>query len=140
MTFHKKFKEERVKRDLSQEELANMLNVSRQSVSKWEREQGYPNIETLIDLSYIFEISLDELLKSDEHLKGKIIKDSKQLKYPRLKSFFDMFYVIGIIVFILALPVLLFSATSAIILVINGILIALIGLTGKYFVDKKYVS
>lgn len=140
MTFHKKVKEERVKKNLSQEELANMLNVSRQSISKWEREEGYPSIETLIDLSYIFETSLDELLKSDENLKGKIINDGKQLKYPKLKMFFDMIYIIGIVVAILALPVVLLATTSAIILVINGILILLIGLIGKYFVDKKYVS
>lgn len=76
--FHEKLKEERVKRNLSQEEVANKLNVSRQSISKWESEEEYPSIETLIDLSYAFEISLDELLKSDQDLTEKIIIDSKK--------------------------------------------------------------
>ncbi|WP_245719436.1 helix-turn-helix domain-containing protein [Pelagirhabdus alkalitolerans] len=58
--------------------MANKLNVSRQSISKWESEEEYPSIETLIDLSYAFEISLDELLKSDQDLTEKIIIDSKK--------------------------------------------------------------
>lgn len=140
MVFHKKLKEERGRKELSQEELANMLNVSRQSISKWEREEGYPNIETLIDLSYIFGVSLDNLLKNDVDLKEKIIKDSKKLKYPKLKMLFDIVYLIGIIAVILGLPVFLLSSISAIIVVINGVLIILIGLIGKYFVDKKYVA
>lgn len=140
MSFHKKLKEERVRKELSQEELAKMLNISRQSISKWERKEGYPNIETLIDLSYLLEISLDELLKSDVDLKEKIIKDSKELKYPRLKMFSDILYFIGIIVVISTLPLFLFSSVSAIVLIINGILISLIGFIGKYFVDENYVS
>nr|WP_240515861.1 helix-turn-helix transcriptional regulator [Bacillus cereus] len=54
MEFYKKLKEERLKHNLSQEELALKLNISRQSISKWELEKGYPNIETLIALSDLF--------------------------------------------------------------------------------------
>lgn len=45
-----------------------MLYVSRQSISKWETNKNYPGIEVIIDLSDIFEITLDELLRSDEEL------------------------------------------------------------------------
>lgn len=78
MEFYKKLKEERLKHNLSQEELALKLNISRQSISKWELEKGYPNIETLITLSDLFNISIDELIKGDDFLKDKIIKEGKR--------------------------------------------------------------
>ena len=69
MKFHEKLKQERKKLNLSQEDLANKINISRQSISKWELEKGYPNIETLIELSELFDITVDELLKGDDFLK-----------------------------------------------------------------------
>lgn len=52
--------------NLSQEELAAKLGVSRQAVSKWERAEASPDTDKLMALSKIYNISLDELLKSDE--------------------------------------------------------------------------
>lgn len=57
-------------------------------ILKEEREQGYPTIETLIQLNDIFNIAIDELLKGNLYLKNKIITGSKKLKYPKLKTFF----------------------------------------------------
>lgn len=53
----------REERNLSQEELADLLGVSRQSVSKWENDKGYPEMTRLLILSDYFEISLDELMR-----------------------------------------------------------------------------
>ena len=53
----------RKKKGWSQEELAEMIDVTRQSVSKWESGQGYPEVEKLIQLSDLLGISLDELMK-----------------------------------------------------------------------------
>ncbi|UQW81385.1 helix-turn-helix domain-containing protein [Staphylococcus edaphicus] len=100
MKFHSKLKEERKKLNLSQDELAQKLNISRQSISKWEREKGYPNIETLIELSEIFNITVDELLKGDDFLKDKIIKDSKKLKHPILFNFGELLGLLGLILLI----------------------------------------
>lgn len=50
---------------LSQEQLAQQLNVSRQAVSKWENGSGLPEVETLISLSEIFACTIDDLLKKD---------------------------------------------------------------------------
>lgn len=77
MDFSNKLKIEREKRGWSQEELAQKLYVSRQSVSKWENGKNYPNIEVIIELSNLFDITIDALLKNDEDLKDKIIQDSK---------------------------------------------------------------
>lgn len=63
MSFAKKLQKLRQNRELSQENLAEILNVSRQSVSKWERGKGYPEMDKLIFLSDYFNVSLDELLK-----------------------------------------------------------------------------
>lgn len=52
----------RKQKGLSQEELANRLNVSRQTISKWEVGDSTPDMEKLIALSDLFEISLDELV------------------------------------------------------------------------------
>src|SRR5699024_11882955 len=66
------------KRGWSQDYLAEKIFVSRQSVSKWETDKNYPSIEIIIDLSNLFNITIDELLRSDDGLKEKVIQDSKK--------------------------------------------------------------
>ena len=62
MEFHEKLQELRKRKGLTQEELAELLFVSRTAVSKWESGRGFPNIESLKAISAYFGISLDELL------------------------------------------------------------------------------
>lgn len=60
---------------LSQEELAEKLYVSRQSISNWENDKTYPDIKSLLLLSEVFSVSLDELVKGDmEEMKQEISK------------------------------------------------------------------
>ena len=56
----------RTQRNLSQEALAEMLNVSRQSVSKWENNSAVPDLQKIVLLADIFEVSIDELVKGTE--------------------------------------------------------------------------
>jgi len=63
MKFYEKLQLLRKERGLSQEALADMLNVSRQAISKWESEQTYPEIDKLIAISEIFGVTLDSLMK-----------------------------------------------------------------------------
>ncbi|MGF2769252.1 helix-turn-helix domain-containing protein [Bacillus cereus] len=100
MIFSERLKEEREKRNWSQNDLAEKIHVSRQSVSKWETGKNYPSIEIIIHLSDLFGITIDELLRSDEELTQKIIEDSKQLAYPKWKVFFDSLFMIGVFLFI----------------------------------------
>ena len=58
-----KLRKERV---LSQEALAEQLGTSRQAVSKWENNQGFPEMEKLLQLSNLFEVSVDFLLKDEK--------------------------------------------------------------------------
>lgn len=68
MEFHEKLQELRKQKGLTQEELAQMLFVSRAAVSKWESGRGYPNIDSLKAIAACFHVSIDELLSGDELL------------------------------------------------------------------------
>ena len=68
MEFNEKLQELRKQKNLTQEELAEILYVSRTAISKWESGRGYPNIDSLKAISKFFSLSLDELLSSDELL------------------------------------------------------------------------
>ncbi|MBJ8084785.1 MULTISPECIES: helix-turn-helix transcriptional regulator [unclassified Bacillus cereus group] len=100
MIFSERLKEEREKRNWSQNDLAEKIHVSRQSVSKWETGKNYPSIEIIIHLSDLFGITIDELLRSDEELTQKVIEDSKQLAYPKWKVFFDSLFMMGVFLFV----------------------------------------
>ena len=62
MTIGEKIIHLRVVNDMSQEKLAELLNVSRQSISKWESGESLPQIENVLELASLFKISTDELL------------------------------------------------------------------------------
>ena len=66
MTLGEKIYELRTQHNLSQGDLANELNVSRQSISKWENGNSTPDLEKIIKLAEIFNVSLDELIKNGE--------------------------------------------------------------------------
>lgn len=84
---------------LSQEELAEVLNVSRQTISKWETGQSQPDLDKLLPLCELFEISADELLGKE------IVKNTTQKKSltKKQKLFFCMLLYL---VAILAMPLL----------------------------------
>lgn len=85
MEIGKKLKETRMKANLTQEQVAAELFVSRQTISNWENEKSYPDIISIIKLSDLYSISLDELLKGDqkmiEHLEvsTNVVKSNKKL-------------------------------------------------------------
>ena len=68
MEFHEKLQELRKQKGLTQEELAQILFVSRTAISKWESGRGYPNIDSLKAIAKFFGRSIDELLSGEELL------------------------------------------------------------------------
>ena len=120
MNFADKLKKERKNKGWSQEELAEKLFVSRQSVSKWENGQNYPSIEIIIKVSDLFGVTIDELLRSDEELKEKVNKDSKQFAYPKLKFTFDVLFLIGVALLIIKLGILFLNKFTALDLPLYG--------------------
>jgi len=68
MEFHEKLQQLRKQKNLTQEQLAERLFVSRTAVSKWESGRGFPNLESLKCISKLFSVSIDELLSNNELL------------------------------------------------------------------------
>ncbi len=79
MEFGDQIRNIRKKENLTQEQFAIKLNVSRQAVSNWENNKNLPDIGMLILMSDVFQISLDQLVKGEDHMKNmteKIIRDN----------------------------------------------------------------
>ncbi|MFD2707194.1 helix-turn-helix transcriptional regulator [Salibacterium lacus] len=100
--FGTKLKQCRMEREWTQNELAEELNVTRQAVYKWETNKGYPDLQTLIKISEIFEVTIDDLIKTDKKLQQKIKVDEdetfEELSDPGF--YLGMFLVLlGIFVF-----------------------------------------
>ncbi|MGC3787874.1 helix-turn-helix domain-containing protein [Priestia aryabhattai] len=84
----------REQKNMSREELAQEMNVSRQAVYKWENNKGYPDIENLIKLSDLYNITLDKLIKGDHSFQKKIVIDKKK---NNIEDLSDPGFLIGII-------------------------------------------
>lgn len=68
MEFHEKLQNLRKQKGLTQEQLADILYVSRAAVSKWESGRGYPNLDSLKAIASFYSMSIDQLLSGDEIL------------------------------------------------------------------------
>ncbi|XCP84382.1 helix-turn-helix transcriptional regulator [Roseburia hominis] len=89
----------RKKKNMSQEEFGRVFHVTRQTVSNWENEKSYPDLQTLIYISDMFEVSLDQLIREDKEMVRTIDKERKTAKKSRI--------VIGILAVILIIMLLL---------------------------------
>ena len=80
MEFGEKIQKLRNQNKWTQEQLAEKLYVSRTAVSKWESGKGYPNIDSLKDISKLFKITIDELLSSEEIIDIAKIENTSNIK------------------------------------------------------------
>ena len=83
MELGKHIKMYRQEAHLSQEELANRVYVSRQTISNWENDKSYPDVNSLVLLSEIFQISLDKLIKGDIEVMKDVIQKEEIEKMNR---------------------------------------------------------
>ena len=105
MDLGKKIMTMRNEKNLSQEQLAEKLNVTRQTISNWENGKFYPDIDSLVNLSKFFNVSLDVLLGYDDkvldYLKDStdIVKSNKNILYAVLLNILLIiaFIIVGII-------------------------------------------
>jgi len=99
MEFHEKLQELRRCKGLTQEELAEVLYVSRTAVSKWESGRGYPSIDSLKQISSFFNVTIDELLSGDALLSIAEKENRSNLRraYDRLLGIADLLAVLLII-------------------------------------------
>ncbi|MGX7149390.1 helix-turn-helix transcriptional regulator [Enterococcus ureasiticus] len=74
MEIGKLLKIRREQKNLTQQQVAAKFHVTRQTVSRWENEKSYPNIDTLVELSFFFDFSLDEILKGEDLQVGEVVE------------------------------------------------------------------
>lgn len=77
MDLGSRIKSERERLNISQDELAQRMNMTRQAISKWETGKSYPDIEKLLKLTEVFNLSLDELVKGDKSFQENLIKEGR---------------------------------------------------------------
>ena len=98
MTFSDKLIALRKKAGWSQEELAERLNVSRQSVSKWESAQSMPDIDKILQLSSLFSVTTDCLLKDTQAEPEYTEDDTSPL--PRIKALTAAYWLVVVAIFL----------------------------------------
>lgn len=105
MTLGERLVKLRKEKGLSQEEVAEKLNVSRQSVSKWELDQSLPDFDKIIPLCELYEIETDELLKgsSDKKTEEEIYNERSLLKGNYVRKERAKAVCISLIIFVLAI-------------------------------------
>ena len=101
MELSKRIKELRTEKGWSQEVLAERIYVSRQTISNWETEKSYPDVQSLLILGDIFGVSLDDLIRGDvDTMKEKVNeKDVRAMRFMRYTA------VIGFLLLMTAVPV-----------------------------------
>ena len=121
MEFNQKLQELRKAKSLTQEELAEALFVSRTAISKWESGRGYPNLDSLKEISRYFSVSIDELICPEE-----IISAAEDEKKEYLDKYVLLICSILDVLFVLLLLIPVFgngadSASSVSLFAITGI-------------------
>lgn len=85
----------RKERNMTQENFAKLFHVTRQTVSNWENEKSYPDLQTLVQISNEFDVSLDTLLKEDMHMVKKI--DSNKFYKKAFIGFITCILTVGVL-------------------------------------------
>lgn len=106
MEFNEKLQELRKSRGLTQEELAEALYVSRTAISKWESGRGYPNIDSLKEISRFFSVTVDDLLSSE-----KIICIAEKENAENIQNVCDLLFGIVDLMSILLIVLPLYPKT-----------------------------
>ena len=103
MEIEKKLKAARLNAGMTQEQVAEKIMVSRQTISNWETGKSLPDIISIINMSDLYQISLDELLKGDRKMKEKIKKDIENANdNKRLISITALMVLVVVVVYLLS--------------------------------------
>lgn len=97
MELGKQIKKYRNELSLSQEALAEKIYVTRQTVSNWENEKNYPDINSLVLLSEVFGTSVDNLIKGDVQKMKEQINEEDQKNFARLGNILTVLFILTIV-------------------------------------------
>ncbi len=125
----------RKERQLTQDEFGRLFHVTRQTVSNWENEKSYPDLQILVSMSRQFDISLDTLLKEDSKMVQSIDKERAMGVIKQERSIIDFFTGTGTGLVVSCL----FSPDSSVrtTVILVGIIMIGIGWYKKSKSDKK---
>ena len=115
MNFSEKLVTLRKANNLTQEQLAEKLDVSRQSISKWESGQATPELEKIVAMSVIFDVTTDYLLKSSEiddlSVKTEMLEKQQQMMFIREQKQHQIF---GCVMYALVIYLIFFAVCLAV--------------------------
>lgn len=97
MELGKQIRKYRQEAQLSQEDLSSRVYVSRQTISNWENDKSYPDVSSLVLLSEIFQISLDELIKGDIETMKEVIKKEEIEKMNRYGVIYTLLLIATVV-------------------------------------------
>ena len=110
MELGKQIKMHRQEAELSQEELANRVYVSRQTILNWENDKSYPDVNSLVLLSEIFQISLDKLIKGDIGVMKEVIQKEE---IEKMKRYGRIYTIVLIVTVVSAVPLFMWLGVWA---------------------------
>ena len=151
MEFKEKIQNLRSKYNLTQEQLSEKLYVSRTAISKWESGKGYPNIDTLKDISKLFNVTIDDLLSSEEII--NIAEEEQKINSKKTNNFiYGLLDVISILFiflpiyankvndFIYSVPLINSNGTSVTIKILYMILLSILSLIGIIEIILNFID
>ena len=97
MNLGSQIKKYRSELSMSQDELAEKIFVSRQSISNWENDKTFPDIKSLLLLSEVFQVSLDQLIKGDLEIMKKEISTQELANFQKDTAIMTVFFLLMLI-------------------------------------------
>lgn len=151
MEFNEKLQQLRTGKNLTQEQLAEQLYVSRTAISKWESGKGYPNIESLKCISKFFSVTIDELLSGEELITLAQTENRSNLKkiYSFIYGILDMVAIAFILLplygnpvdgYVYSVNLLSFTDTTPFNLAVYWILFAALIIIGVAKIISTYLD
>ncbi len=131
MELGKQIRKYRCDFSISQEELAEKIFVSRQTISNWENDKSYPDVNSLVLLSEVFHTSIDHLIKGDMTMMKEKIKEEDKKEFEKASQIYTILFFIMIISFI---PLIKFCGYIGMII---WIILMIITLYTAFKVEKK---
>ncbi|PDZ44103.1 DUF3955 domain-containing protein [Bacillus wiedmannii] len=100
MDFGTQIKKIRTNNKLTQEQLAQKLNVSRQIISSWENNRNLPDLQIVVQIAQTFNLSLDQLILGDNTMTNKLMKDGSEIRKAKINLISIILLIIGAMCFL----------------------------------------
>ena len=131
MELGKQIRKYRKEQSLSQDELAEKVYVSRQTISNWENDKSYPDVNSLILLSEVFHTSIDNLIKGDVEVMKEQVKNEDRKGFEKISRIFSVLFLAMIITPIPLIHYLKYAGIAI------WALLAVVTLYFSFIVEKK---